>query len=197
MKNIFKIIPLLIFTISCKAQSPVFALEDQNGNEVEGAYYKDSNNSLDPFIGTYIFTHGTTSLKIILQKRTMVYSGYLYEDLLVGEYQYIENGVEKVNTLSNISSPSTNEMSISANYIYSNGSYWCRDCAPNEKGVMGSFVEHSTKNFAQLLIRRLEVSGQPAIKINIWWHSKTYNPDTQPVPENANFPSGDYILIKQ
>jgi hypothetical protein len=196
MKNIFKITPLLLMALSCKAQSPIINIEDYDGEPIQDAYYKDINNLLDPFVGTYIYTNGSTSLKIVLQKRIMAYNGYKYEDLLVGEYQYIENGVEKVNTLNNINSNLTNSMSISANYIYTNGSYWCRDCSPNEKRVMGGLVEHSTINHAQLLIGRLSVGGQPAIKINVWWRTKSHK-ETDPLPLDASFPGGDYILIKQ
>lgn len=197
MKNIFKIIPFILITISCKAQTPIFNIEDNNDDEIQNAYYRDTNNLLNPFVGTYLYSIGNTSLKIVFQKRIMAYDGYMYEDLLVGEYQYIENGIEKVNTLNNINSSNTNAMSIRANYVYSNDSYWCSDCYPNEKRVMGRFGEHSTHNSGQILISRVTVGGQQAIKINIWWQYGSYNVDTDPVPQVPIFQSGDYILIKQ
>ncbi|MFN4313275.1 MAG: DUF6705 family protein [Chitinophagaceae bacterium] len=43
-----------------------------------------------------------TSFKIVLVKKVQQYNGECYEDLIIGEYQYIVNGVEKVNTLSKL-----------------------------------------------------------------------------------------------
>lgn len=200
MKNIFKIVPLLIIAVSCKAQSPIINIEDYDGEPIQNAYYKDTNNLLNPFVGTYIYTNGTTSLTIILQKKTMSYDGYQYEDVLIGEYQYIENGVEKVNTLNeiNVNYTNQNEHSIHANGILSAGDYLCNGCVGNEKRLMGGIVEHSTPNSAQLLINRiLTGDGQQAIKINVLWRMKSYNPEFESPAPQPSFHGGDYILIKQ
>ena len=200
MKNIFKVIPFLIISVSCKAQSPIINIEDQNGDLIQNAYYKDTNNLLNPFVGTYIYTNGTTSLTIILQKKTMSYDGYQYEDLLIGEYQYIENGLEKVNTLNeiNVNYTNQNEHSIHANSILSAGDYLCDGCVGNEKRLRGGIVEHTTPNSAQLLIRRVLTSeGQQAIEINVGWRMKSYNPEIESRPAQPSFYGGNYVLIKQ
>jgi hypothetical protein len=91
----------LLFGMVCMAQSiqPLY-----NGERnIDGAYYKDTNNDLDNFVGTWKYTNGATSLTIVLQKKEMQnYSDNsisYYEDILVGGYKYVENGVEKINTL--------------------------------------------------------------------------------------------------
>ncbi len=200
MKNIFKIIPFLIFVNSCKAQTPIINIEDDNGEAIQNAYYKDTNNLLNPFVGTYIYTYGTTSLTIILQKKTMSYNGYKYEDVLIGEYKYIENGVEKVNTLNelNVNYPNQSNHSISANAILSTGDYLCDHCVGNEKRLIGGLVELSTQNVAQLLINRiLTDTGQQAIKINIGWQMRSHNPEFESPAAKPSFQGGNYVLIKQ
>ena len=203
LKNIFmdKIIKLgflLFLNISCKAQNPIIKIEDQDGEPVKNTYYKDVNNLLDPFTGTYLYTDSNTSLKIILQKKILSYDGFCYEDLIIGEYQYIENGIEKTNTLSKINTNYTNqnEHSIHGNYVFTNSSYLCQDCQQNEKRLLGGMVEQSTGNVAQIIIQKLTVNNQPAIKINIWWRTRGYQEGTPPLLR-PSFPGGDYILIKQ
>ncbi|WP_157111589.1 DUF6705 family protein [Nonlabens spongiae] len=67
-------------------------------------YYSDVNNEMDFFVGTWLYTEGSTTLKIHFKKETRVDWGDHFTDLLVGEYQYIENGVEMINTLDMIDS---------------------------------------------------------------------------------------------
>jgi hypothetical protein len=94
----------IIFFISTSifAQSPIIDIEEYTyKSEIENAYYKDINNYFNDFEGTWLYTNGNTSLKIVLTKETMQYTGKFYTDGITGEYQYIENGLEKRNTLSN------------------------------------------------------------------------------------------------
>jgi hypothetical protein len=200
MKKILYIIPILILAFSCKAQSPIINIEDQTGDDIEGAYYKDTNNLLDPFVGTYIYTNGNTSLKIVLQKKTMSsMNNYYFEDLLIGEYQYVENGVEKVNTLNQLSINYADQSkhSINGNGILTGTQRGCDTCGPNEIRVTGGLTESSTNNFALIYIRLITVNNQPAIDFNVYWQSRSYNVDTQPVPASPSFPGGGHILLKQ
>lgn len=106
MKNV--ILTIIAFTaLSVEAQSPVYSLLD-NGygyQQTPGVYYKDTYNDFNKFVGEWKYQQGNKSFTIVLQKRTMYYDTEegIYEDLLVGEYRYVdENGIEQVNTLSNI-----------------------------------------------------------------------------------------------
>src|SRR5690606_10043709 len=104
MKNILVIL-IFIFGLNTYSQTPILFLENRNPYDTqEGAYYKDLNNVLNDFEGTWLYTNGGTSLRIVLVKKEAQYRtdrGY-YEDLMVVEYQYIENGVETINTFSNL-----------------------------------------------------------------------------------------------
>ena len=197
MKNIFKTIALLLLTISCKAQ-PIINLKDDDGyTKQDFYYYKDIDSLLNPFVGTYIYTNGTDTLKIILQKQIKSYDGRCYYDKLIGEYQYIKNGVEISNTLADINInhddlPESNSIDVNGITQYGNG--LCKGCIPGEIRVFGSFSD--PYNEAQIIISKLSVSNQPAIKINLWWQTKERKEFDIPSPD-APFSGGDYILIKQ
>lgn len=101
MKNYMKLAVFFIFLNNCAAQTPVLDITDISlFNSIKGAYYKDKKNVLNGYDGTYLFTNATTFFKLKLQKNIMTSrNGVFYEDLIGGEYQWIENGVEKTNTL--------------------------------------------------------------------------------------------------
>ena len=67
MKKI-TIILILLVTISCKSQNPVVGL-DAPYNTPEGAYYKDLNNELNKFVGTWKFQSTNKELIIIIEKK--------------------------------------------------------------------------------------------------------------------------------
>lgn len=82
MKNtLFTIIFLVFISLSCKAQQPIISIEDATAEEIENAYYKDTNNILDPFVGSWVLNDGTTYLKIVFEKKIMVNTGNYFEDL--------------------------------------------------------------------------------------------------------------------
>lgn len=101
MKNILNLFIILTFW-NCNSQSPIVDLNDWNGQTPANIYIKDVNNVLNPFEGTWLYTSGSTTLKIKLKKITMFYNTLYYEDLLIGEYQYVKNGDELFNSLSEI-----------------------------------------------------------------------------------------------
>lgn len=190
---------LIVLTISCKAQSPVFDIEDRNNRvpEINGFYIKDTSDQLNAYEGTYVYTDGNTLLKIVLEKRTMyqLYAvpGIRYDDLIIGEYQYIKNGVEIINTLYKLANQ--NRHSIKANRILIGKELGCNTCAPSEKRLAGGIVDEITHNSGDIQIRRVTVNGQAAIEIWIGWMMRTYKEGT-PKPAQPYF--GSYItLVKQ
>ncbi|HET8809311.1 MAG TPA: DUF6705 family protein, partial [Flavobacteriaceae bacterium] len=68
--------------ISLNAQVTLSDIEDINYPEA-GVYYKDVNHILDAFEGTYLFTNGNTSFKIVLEKKINLpfNNGIYYEDI--------------------------------------------------------------------------------------------------------------------
>ena len=171
MKNILKIILLLATTISCKAQT-IIDIEDNNGYDVMGAYYKDKFNQLDPFVGTYIYTNGTETFKLVLQKKIRSRQGIYYsEDLIVGAYQHIVNGIEVRNTLNNLNINYVNQSAqfISGNLLLKGTVLGCSDCSPTEKRLRLGFHEDISNLLGRAQVRRITVGGQPAINFSFYW----------------------------
>jgi hypothetical protein len=107
-----------LYSCIATAQTVLPLTEDNWGNlGVADNYYKDIDNDMDYFVGTWIHDKGTTSLKIILKKEERVAFGGSFKDMLVGEYVYYENGKEIVNSINMIDQRSGMEHLIHGNTI--------------------------------------------------------------------------------
>jgi hypothetical protein len=194
MKNIIKLVIILI-GFSCKAQSPVINLAERDGSRISNAYYKDIDNLLNPFEGTWVYTDGSTSFKIVFLKKEMTYRGNYYEDILIGEYQYIRNGEELFNSLSEVDVVLPFEIN---HHIAGN----------NLPTTPTPFGDYTTDNFRVKLcfeedngfgcninVRKTVVSGVEAIQI-----FKVSRPPLRKngvnYPGNAMIKDGFYTLVK-
>lgn len=203
MKNIQITYFFLIFTFfNCKAQTPILDISAQGLGDVQGAYYKDTQNLLNPFVGTYIYTNGSNSLKITLKKKTMSsLNGFYYEDLIIGEYQYIENGLQKVNTLGTLLlnlTDGTNH-NINGNSIIIGKELGCDECSDTEKRLRIGLSDKPINRTANLDVRIINHNGQPAISVDLWWNSTRLwtRREGDPLPQAPRIPAGTYIMIKQ
>lgn len=203
MKSIIKIITILIFTFSffnCKAQSPILPLKKWS-DEQENAYYKDLNNELNSFEGTWLYTDGNTSLKIVLEKRLMQFNGDYYTDLIVGEYQYIKNGVEKINTLDQINQDLGENHNIEGNFIYKNCNIFpVDDCVDGEIRLMLFIDDILTDKGLDIILHNRIVDGQEALKANMLESGGmiTSNPDDpEPTEPTMGWQTENMIFIKQ
>jgi len=200
MKNILILILLtFIFSLPMPAQSSLRSLENWNGEIEQGAYYKDLNNVMDNFEGTWLYTNGTTSLKIILVKKTMFfdeeYYEQYYEDLMIGEYQYIENGIEKINTLSLLNQNLGYGHKIKGNTILKNCySMPEDDCIEGEKRVRLSLSHDVTLHSAVMILKRRVINGRQAIKAFIFFSYGGYD---YPVPDPTLPWQQEYVMFKQ
>lgn len=198
MKKYINFALLLITITACKAQSPVYDISEPRRGKPQGTYYKDINGVLDGYDGTYLYINGTTSLKFILKKKVKSF-GYYYEDLIVGEFQYIKNGVERNNTLANMSVNYTNEHAnhrITGDMILTGTELGCSDCSPTEKRLRLGFVDNKSPNIAGIDIRKTTVNGKEAIRVEIWWDGLVARKEGQ-VPIPASISAGEYLMIKQ
>ena len=201
MRNLILITLLLLLTINCRAQSPIINIVDDDGSQINGAYFKDINNLLNPFEGTYIYTNGSDTFKMVLVKKELqAYNGY-YEDLIVGEYQYIKNGVQIANTLSEISINYMNQRThkIDGNFLVGkNHIAWkCPSCSTTELRLRATIQDIISNKFATLIMRRTTEGGQEVMKINILHISGDILVEGEPVPLEFALPIGEFTLIKQ
>tara|TARA_R110001599_G_C11974559_1_gene634292 strand:- start:50 stop:577 length:528 start_codon:yes stop_codon:yes gene_type:complete len=163
------------------------------------SYYKDINNVLNNFEGTWLYTNGNTSLKIKLVKSLKYFNGKYYEDLLVGGYQYIKDGIEKINTLSDANDPSIGRNAgIRGNNIYKSCKYLpINDCVDGEKNLDLS-INDIPKNghIGDLRLFKRTINGQEALKANIIMN---YLRDVNGELPNPTLPwkMANIVLIKQ
>ena len=195
----------LIFIISyLNTFSQNINIENISSPRVSGAYYKDINNLLDPYVGTWVYSSPTDTLKIKLRKVIRApFINNSFEDLIVGEYQYIKKGVEKINTLSNFSTnyPMQRAHKIDGNNILENHNIpKCNYCNPNEKRLRLILVEPLSQWGADLNLRLIDVNGQPALEVYKWGTPPPARVEGDPTTGHAN-PiieiGANFIMIKQ
>ncbi|MDY0090826.1 MAG: hypothetical protein RBR78_10745 [Flavobacteriaceae bacterium] len=195
MKNIF--LKLIMFIVlSANAQNLSLELRDPL-NLQAGAYYKDTNNVFDNFVGTWLYTNGNTSFKIVLAKQPDVYvsNGGYYEDLIIGEYQYIENGVEKINTLSNIGLNLGRGHKIKGNNIHRDCYFMpVGDCTEGETRLVLGLKDITGKHFATVVLKRRKINGQHTLKA---WVVFDYSGYDDPPPSPTLPWQQEYVMFKQ
>jgi hypothetical protein len=202
--NIMKkllIISLILGFVSCKAQTIMQEQPLENRTTTTtGVYYKDFDNFLNTFEGTYLYSNGNTSFNIILQKKIKSsINGRYEEDILIGGYRYIENGVEKINTLNalNTTLPNGWFYPINGNNIME-GKMRCPTCDDNEKWILADIKDPVGHHVNELFIRKTSIGGQDAIKIFIYHALESASPDNAPAPLPINHPiNQEFILVKQ
>lgn len=199
MKNYINFAVFFIFLNSCVGQSPVLDIKDNSFSKgsINGAYYKDTKNVLSGYDGTYLYTNGNTSFKIKLQKNIKVSrNGVFYEDVVVGEYQLIENGVEKVNTLNKLTSTS-NDNNIWGTRSLTGTVLGCSDCRPDEKRLRLGFSDATSPHIGEIDIRKTIVGSKDAIIVKIWYTGPIMVREGTPKPKDGVIIAGKYIMIKQ
>ncbi len=117
MKSIYKITLILIVGVIASSKAQSIPLFDLSQNNFQNNYFEDLDFDLDNYVGTWLYQQGTISFKIVLQKKSHIYDNELnsYFDMLIGEYEYIENGITIINTLSQINDSSIGEFNHNIN----------------------------------------------------------------------------------
>ncbi|WAC01124.1 hypothetical protein N7U66_13260 [Lacinutrix neustonica] len=207
MKNTLYLLLFTFIILSCKAQSPVISLYD--GDEylnIENAYYKDTDNDFDRFVGTWKFTNGSEEFTIILKKKLQYMFTYInktyYKDMLYGEYNYIdENGNELINTLTYIDNTFTN---ISEHKIFGNSIIpykflpKCETCLPGERRIRLRLID-VLKDYLGINIVLRTVPNETNITVNDLQLviTGTYADIPDGVSTIPTIPYGAYLMIKQ
>ncbi len=207
MKQISITITLLLTLISY-AQNPIIDIEEFSGkrNAIENAYYKDINNFMDPYIGTWVYTeicpltgNEIVYFKIVLEKELMTNYGEYYVDTVIGEYQYKENGVELRSTLDNTSQYYHGIYSW-GNLLRKSDTYpLCSDCPTNERRLH-LIIRDWVRKLGGTITLKLFVDhdGQPAIEGFIYGTGVLYYEIDNPPPFfYMIIPTGTFIFKKQ
>jgi hypothetical protein len=198
MKNIIKITMLLI-TLGCKAQSPIYNLCEYKVSSEPGCYNKDVDGVLPEYEGEYLYTNTVTNttLRIKLVSKIMDYNSKYYEDLLIGAYEYKVNGVIKVSTMADLTTsfPLNHTHYIEGNGIMNFGGSptW----ENNKKRIFLGFRDPYTTRWGRMFITKTTQGGLPAIKILIFAVGGANYMAGQSEPPLFKVPEGEYTLIKQ
>jgi len=202
MKPYIIIIITLFAFFSCKAQSPIVPLDTRIHETPDGSYLKDLNNELNKFVGTWKYENGNTSFTIIFQKKVQVYNDEWYEDMLIGEYKYVDNGVEIVNLLDRLNNPILNnpsnyyEFNITGNTILKKGQKpSCEECDISERRILMFFDDPERKYLShKLAIRYINENVTEKIEAILITEGSSVLP-YENAPQEARVPDGTYTFI--
>ena len=215
-----KKISFLIFSLASLnlfAQTPVIdKYGESDFGKITGAYYKDLMGFHNQFVGTWLYTSGSTTFKIYFIPKVMQFISIpstgrnYYTDYLIGEFQYVVNGIEIVNTLSNLNQNQSdiydyNIVSVAKKSKYSYPR--CIECSEDEMRLSMRFNEPSRRNIwggisNQFVIRRFVQNGQEKLKVQFVYTGNGLevldNMDGSPADLSTfSLPYGEYILTKQ
>lgn len=200
MKKLLIILTVFLIGTNLQAQITLSDIEDINYPEA-WVYYKDVNHILDPFVGTWLYTNGNTFFKIVLEKieNSAYNNGIYYEDLLIGAYRYVENGVEKVNTLNELNAVYTqrSDYEIYGHTVMTGNARGQTDVMPNEKWLILTISDPVSGSADEMFVKKTTINGQEAIEIFIYHHIGTRHVN-DPIPPPISYPlSTELVLIKQ
>ena len=193
-------IALLITLFSCKAQTIIVPLGSGEYFEKNPDYYKkDVNNEFGEFEGTWKYQNGSTQITFKLKKEThyQTYPDSNYQDLLVGEYQYIENGTEIANTLSDFNNPSV----LGYSHNISGGVFTHRlpgNCTDNSAVAeikIELFLNHPTEEYTEgrMILRYVDDNGTEKLQACIYDYTTMGNIQDARI----DIPDGYYVFVKQ
>lgn len=178
MRNLLFIFCLSFF--ACKSQQ-IIPLETK-GFPIENTYYKDLNNELDPYIGTWKGVFNDKIFIITFSKyKNYNSTGNYYKDRLAGKYRMLDASGNQLYSTYNLSDEKAKVMSL-------------------------GFVEGTNKTKLRLMFNDLCIGGQIVLsfeniqKTQMHW---TYYTEQELVPDDSGcapyneMPRGEFTLTKQ
>lgn len=202
------IIILLLFVLKSQAQIvDIDTISCERGYE-PNVYYKDVNNILNNFEGTWLYQNGSIVLTIKFRKILNSSNTVNSEDLLIGEYEFIENGVVKINTLNyfNTNYSDQTEHSIFGNCIILNeiDKMHCGQCLQNLKRVKLMYSDPIKNISGTIIVGKSGVAPNETITLYIFSNPNSYIVDRglsdiniQKNYSSSTIPNGWYTLTKQ
>lgn len=200
MKHTFLLILFTFIFSSCKAQiAPLYQIDT---DLPEGTHFKDLDNDLDHFEGTWKWQRNDSIVTIVLQKKEDVYdSDYnQYEDYLVGEYKFTVGNTVIQDYLSRLDDNTLIGLDhyIAGNTIlHRNRKPVCDECAINQRQVFVYYQDplYEYINSAMVLRHKVENGVE---KMNIVFYSfNSFVPPNLDSPMENRIPFGNYTFIKQ
>jgi hypothetical protein len=187
----------IISLLSCKAQV-IIPLNNAHVEIPNGAYLMDTEYELNKYIGTWKYQNGNEVLIITLAKILQYEISGHYEDMLIGEYKYIDsNGVTIINTLpnmtANLSSPLYHKINFSI-FKYRLEYPNCLECEEGEIRIKSYFEDPERSYLPTAIIFRW--INPTTIKAKIYSDGMGLYPEDNS-PTEVRVPQIEYTLIKQ
>lgn len=199
MKKAINLIIIILTALSCKAQSIIVPLGSGQDYELTPDYYlKDVNNVYGNFEGTWKYQNGTTEITFKLKKEEhyQISPDRDYQDLLVGEYQYIVNQFEVANTLASLNSPiiSGYEHKISGGVFMHRLPSHCTDNSNPAEVKISVKINHPTEEDTEgiVILRYVNENGIEKLQACIYDNTIMGPPNSR-----IDIPDGYYEFIKQ
>jgi len=202
MKQLLFIVIAITVITSCKAQqTTIIPLDNISPYEFnQNTYLKDVNNDLDKFVGTWKFENQSSEITFMLKKEVQyqLSSDDEYEDMLVGEYQYIDaTGVEKVNTLSSFNNPDIKGYAhnINGNIFIHTLPVYCIDNSDASEIKIQLAIDDPIDDYVEgvIILRYKNDNGIEKLEACIYDYSKlAATPDL-----HISIPDGYYEFVKQ
>lgn len=188
-----------LISVACKAQSVIIPLGGSQDIVHSPDYYeKDVNNEFGKFTGTWTYANGDTELTFKLKKEEHYLSpSNYYTDMLVGEYKYVENGLQKVNTLSDFDSTTLSgyDHRISGGIFVHRLPDSCIDNSdPTEIKIELFIVSPDDDDIeGRLILRYVNDNGIEKIQVCVY----DYTTLADDVNARIEVPDGYYEMVKQ
>jgi hypothetical protein len=194
MKYIYITI-IALFSTVCSSQ--VINLKDWTGDDTVNAYYKDVDNELNQFIGTYqlISNSGNDEMTIVFKKFTNCYNTEFYQDVLAGEIKFKKDGVLYFDNLNKINENYSNKYlhDICGNTLMANQTRpTCDNCLPNQFRANLIYFGRSDNCGGYVILQKFIEGGQEKMKVSFFFNCMSVTDNVV-----SYIPGGDYILIKQ
>jgi len=154
---------------------------------VPGTYYQD--NVINHYAGTWKWTSGTDTFTIVLVKKKLDLDDHSM-DVLSGGYRYVKNGVEVINTLSDVNLDINDDNSpvASLESIVREG---------NE--LMFGFIDRGNSNRSGHVNVVITPTGNTFSMT--WWlvgaGLRYQAPNAPPLPQGWSVPNEGIVLVKQ
>jgi hypothetical protein len=166
----------------------------------DGAYFKDMENHLNRYEGTWRLDLNSNSFIEIEFKKIIQYNDLTLNkkyDVLIGECKYVLNNTIIFNTIPNINNTYTNHYFVANGIVDSVRGIWnfdCPYCLNNEKFITGGLEDSERSELpSKLVMRHFLESGIE--KIKIMFH--VYGSVMEDYPfDDFRLHSGQYVLTK-
>lgn len=193
---------LILIAVVVQAQNPpIVPLGSRYWEVPSNSYFKDINNELNKYVGTWHFSNSTQQFTLVIQKKQMIQIGDSYYDYLVGEYRYVENGVELINTVPLLSSAPNDieNRNVGGNKLITKDMIlFCPDCVMNEKRALLYFSDPQRPYLTatQIVLHiKMELTEPQQMTATIFQTDSIMIPDDN-VPLQTSVPYGTYLMVK-